>query len=151
RCAPAGIETDAEGPRATTRPPATTRVPLSIGARPVPSMILAFVNATAPPVGTCWADDGGDASVTNASSVPVMSAESLRVVRIMTTDLRKLHKPRSHESHEEHEIQLIWLLRALRSLRVLVVDIVPFVVQEAPYSFSSQRSPSAVAARGTAS
>src|SRR5215468_8897086 len=103
RCAPAGMETDAEGPTATTRPPATTRVPLSIAARPVPSMILAFVNATAPPVGTCWADDGGDASVTKASSVPAMSAESLRVVRIMRTNFRKLRKPRRHDSHEEHE------------------------------------------------
>src|SRR5262245_6580615 len=83
RCAPVGMLVDAAGPTAVIRPPETTSVPRSIGARPVPSIIRALVKATvAPAVGAC-ASEGGNASVASASSVPAPSAKMRREERII--------------------------------------------------------------------
>src|SRR5256885_7451345 len=83
RCAPAGMVVEFAGPTAVTRPPLTTSVPRSIGARPVPSMMRALVNATVPPPAGACASDGGEARVASASSVPTASADMRRVVRFI--------------------------------------------------------------------
>src|SRR6187200_968427 len=85
RCAPAGMVVDAAGPTAVIRPPDTTSVPRSIGARPVPSMILALVNAIVP----FWADGGGGASVATARMAPTTAARTRIRVRNMEISFRR--------------------------------------------------------------